>query len=319
MAGSGLLALLDDITVLLDDVAAMSKVAVQKTAGIAGDDLAVGAESMIGLDPRRELPIVAKVAMGSLVNKAILIPLALALPAAAITPLLMAGGAFLCYEGVHKMTHKKGAQDEKEHQQMLQAAMGAPEDLAAFEKKKVMAAIGTDTVLSAEIIAITLGAVAEAPLATKALTMTTIGIGMTIAIYGLVAAIVKMDDLGLVMQRARGDAPFAKNCRAAGTRLVSAMPGLMRVLSVVGTAAMFMVGGSILIHGIPPLHHAITSAGEAVDGIPLMQGIVETALYAIGGIIAGFLATPVFKMLGKNADRIKTSAAPLLRRTKQKR
>ena len=177
---SGLLALLDDITVLLDDVAAMSKIAAKKTAGIVGDDLAVNANAVVGIDPKRELPIVGKIALGSLLNKAVLIPLALTLPSAAIPPLLMFGGAFLCYEAFHKITHKKDDKDEEHHQKMVIAIQDSPEALLKLENKKIWGAIGTDTILSAEIIAVSLGAIAHAPLVTQAATLSVIGIGMTI-------------------------------------------------------------------------------------------------------------------------------------------
>lgn len=182
MAASGLLALLDDIALILDDVAAMSKLAARKTAGLVGDDLAVNANAVVGIDPSRELPIVGKIALGSLLNKAVLIPLALALPATAIIPLLMFGGAFLCYEAVHKVSHKKGPEDEAHRQALLAAIQTSPEALMKVENKKVWGAIGTDTILSAEVVAVALGAVAQAPLLTKAFTLSVVGLGMAVGV-----------------------------------------------------------------------------------------------------------------------------------------
>lgn len=310
MATSGLLALLDDITMILDDVAAMSKIAVKKTAGIAGDDLAVGAQSMIGIDPNRELPIVGKVFMGSMANKAILIPIALALPTAAITPLLMAGGAFLCYEALHKMMHKKDAKDEEHHQKMLEAIIKGPEDLIKVENKKVWQAIGTDTVLSAEIIAVSLGAVAAAPLVTKAAVLTLVGVGMTIGVYGLVAGIVKLDDLGLHLQKDTGKSGLSQLKRRIGRGLVDHTPKFMKLLGIVGTAAMLLVGGGIIAHGIPVIGHAIESAGPAVSSIPFVQGLVNMAATGLFGIVAGIIAMPAFigagKVLGKVTDKAKS-------------
>lgn len=304
MAGTGLLALLDDITTILDDVAAMSKLAAKKTAGIVGDDLAVNANAMIGIDPKRELPIVGKVALGSLCNKAVLIPLALALPAAAITPLLMIGGAFLCYEAFHKMTHKKDAEDEKHHEKMLEAIVRGPEDLAKVENKRVWQAIGTDTILSAEIIAVSLGAVAAAPLLTKALVLSTIGLAMTVGVYGFVAGLVKLDDIGLHLQEAQGGG-FAKFKRAFGKGLVDHTPTFMKGLSVVGTAAMFLVGGGILLHGIPGAHHLIEGSIATVSSSGFVHGVLEMAASGAAGVTAGFASVPVFTGLGKLLDKCK--------------
>ena len=269
MALSGLLALLDDITLILDDVAAMSKLAAKKTAGIVGDDLAVNANVVVGIDPSRELPIVGKVALGSLLNKAILIPLALALPAQAITPLLMFGGAFLCYEAVHKVSHKKDHEDEAHHEELLEAIQTSPEALMKVENKKVWGAIGTDTILSAEVVAVALGAVAAAPLATKALTLTVVGLAMTVGVYGLVGAIVKADDL-----------------------------------------AMFVVGGGILLHGIPALEHTLHEGLEHVPFHAFLGGPLSLLGSLVFGVIAGFICLPIFGLLGKGIGALKTRLAP---------
>jgi len=282
MAATGLLALLDDITTVLDDVAAMSKVAAQKTAGIAGDDLAVNAQGLVGLAPSRELPIVGKVALGSTVNKFVLVPLALALPSAAITPLLMFGGAFLCYEGVHKVAHRNDEHHDKHNDDLLEALKTSPEALATFESQKVRQAIVTDVILSAEIVAVALGAVADAPFRTKAITLSVVALGMTVAIYGLVAFIVKLDDIGLYLQRT--GAPGGPRARF-GKLIVDYTPVLMRIISIGGTAAMFLVGGGIFLHGVHPveewLHHAIQSISH--------HPTVESAFMFVATMLAGVL------------------------------
>lgn len=302
---SGLLAVLDDITLLLDDVAAMSKIAAKKTAGIVGDDLAVNANAVVGIDPKRELPIVGKIALGSLVNKAILIPLALTLPAKAIPPLLMFGGAFLCYEAFHKMTHKKDAKDEEHHQKMVEAIQESPEALLKVENKKIWGAIGTDTILSAEIIAVSLGAIAAAPLMTQALTLTVIGVGMTVGVYGLVACIVKFDDWGLALQQRTGDSPKARLQRAIGDGLVNHTPKFMKALSVIGTVAMFAVGGGILVHGIPGAEAAMKSGIAAITTNGFLAGTLNMAGTIIAGMIAGLISLPFFNILGKGIGKLK--------------
>ncbi len=305
MAASGLLAVLDDITLLLDDVAAMSKIAAKKTAGIVGDDLAVNANAVVGIDPKRELPIVGKIALGSLVNKAILIPLALTLPAKAIPPLLMFGGAFLCYEAFHKMTHKKDAADHAHHQKMVEAIQESPEALLKVENKKIWGAIGTDTILSAEIIAVSLGAIAAAPLPTQALTLTVIGVGMTIGVYGLVACIVKFDDWGLSLQQ-RTDTGFkGRALRGLGNGLVHHTPKFMKALSVIGTVAMFAVGGGILVHGIPGIEGAIKGTIAAITTNGFLAGALGMAGTIVAGMVAGLISMPFFNALGAGIGKIK--------------
>ena len=304
MASGGLLTVLDDITVLLDDVAAMSKIAARKTAGIVGDDLAVNANVVVGLQPNRELPIVGKIALGSLANKAILVPLALALPTSVIQPVLMIGGAFLCYEALHKVMHRKDEQEEKRQAEMLQAAQVSPEALLEAEKTKIRGAIGTDAILSAEVIAVALGSVASAPLMTKALVLTLVSLVMTIGVYGLVAAIVKIDDLGLRMQKVQGQGAWAGFCHTVGGGLVALTPYLMKTLSVLGTLAMFIVGGGILIHGIPAAHHAMEAMLATLGGGEL-GSIVEMVVTLIAGALAGLICMPVFLLLAKGLSRIK--------------
>lgn len=293
MAFSGLLLLLDDISFLLDDVAAMSKLAARKTAGIIGDDLAVNANVVVGIEPARELPIVGKIALGSLLNKAFLIPLALALPTQAITPLLMFGGAFLCYEAMHKLSHKHGPEDEAHHQERLTAIQTSPEALLALENKKVWGAIGTDTILSAEVVAVALGAVASAPLAPKALVLTVVGVGMTLGLYGLVAAIVKVDDLALHLQASGSDAR-----QRLGGHLLAAMPWFMKGLSWVGTTAIFVVGGGILMHGIPSLEQLVHGRIEALPFDTLLDGPLAVAASLAFAMVAGVVMLPVFGWVG---------------------
>ncbi len=290
MAGSSLLALIDDIASILDDVAAMSKVAAKKTAGVLGDDLALNAQQVAGVQADRELPVVWAVARGSLVNKAILVPAALAISYFApwaITPLLMMGGAYLCFEGFEKIAHKllhSPAEDDQHHQELVDANQDI--DLMAMEKEKVKGAVRTDFILSAEIIVIALGTVAEATFMQQVTVLVGIAIFMTLGVYCLVGAIVKMDDAGLYLSKRAGAA-----VQAFGRFLLNAAPMLMKFLSVAGTVAMFMVGGGILLHGIPGahevVHHAAETAG-AVGGVgPLLAAITPTALDAIGGVMAG--------------------------------
>lgn len=292
MAGSGLLALLDDITTLLDDVAAFSKVAAGKTAGISGDDLAVNSRVIVGVDPSRELPIVWAVAKGSLKNKAYLIPGALILNfilPAAITPLLMLGGAYLCYEGMEKILHSHGG--KKEHENLTTAAARSPAALYAFEQNKIKGAINTDLILSGEIIAVTLGTVAAQPFLVQVSVLSAIGIVLTVGIYGLVAAIVKLDDLGLHMSKTSGVHGFAKSLRACGRGLVQAAPKLMKFLGIAGTAAMFLVGGELILHGIP-------GAAEKLHAFGIAAALVT-------GIVAGLIAIPAVKAGTVLAARLK--------------
>ncbi|MGC4077968.1 MAG: DUF808 domain-containing protein [Rubrivivax sp.] len=295
MAASSLLALIDDIATVLDDVALLSKLAAKKTAGVLGDDLALNAQQVTGVSAERELPVVWAVAKGSLLNKAILVPAALAISAVApwaVTPLLMVGGAFLCYEGFEKLAHKflhRGgdADDDQAHENELRAALEKSDaDLAAFEKERVKGAIRTDFILSAEIIAITLGTVAEAEFMTRLLVMSGVAVLMTVGVYGVVAGIVKLDDLGLHLQRG-GNAAL----RRLGDGILAAAPWLMKFLSVAGTAAMFLVGGGILVHGVHPVAEAVEHALGGFGGLagtllpPLANGLLGVAAGAV--VLAG--------------------------------
>lgn len=297
VAGSSLLTLIDDIASLLDDVATLSKVATKKTAGVLGDDLALNAEQVTGVTADRELPVVWAVAKGSSVNKLILVPAALLISAFAdwaITPLLMLGGAFLCFEGfekvAHKLFHRGGTEGQKnEHVERVKAVADPEVDMVAFEKEKVKGAVRTDFILSAEIIVISLGTVAAAPLVQRILTLSVIAVIMTIGVYGLVAAIVKLDDLGLALSKKESDA-----ARGLGKAILKGAPYLMKGLGIAGTIAMFLVGGGILAHGIPPVHHftehLATQAGA-------LGGLVEPLVNGLTGVVAGAILVGIFTLV----------------------
>ena len=296
MAGSSLLALLDDIASILDDVSLMTKVAAKKTAGVLGDDLALNAQQVAGVRAERELPVVWAVAVGSLKNKAILVPAALAISAFApwaITPLLMLGGAYLCFEGFEKIAHKYLHPDDSHKAELAQALRDPQVDLVALEKDKIKGAIRTDFILSAEIIVIALGTVAAATFAEQVAVVVGIAIIMTVGVYGLVAGIVKLDDAGFYLAARKGAGALMNGVRGFGRMLVSAAPKLMKFLSVVGTLAMFMVGGGILTHGWPwasaMLHHAeVAVAGVAGVG-PVLAAVTPSLINAVAGLIAGGL------------------------------
>jgi uncharacterized protein len=296
MAAGSLLALLDDIATILDDVALLTKVATKKTAGVLGDDLALNAQQVSGVRAEREIPVVWAVAKGSFVNKAILVPAALAISAFVpwlITPLLIVGGLFLCFEGVEKLAHKllHSRQEDAAHRAELTSALADPNaDLAALERDKIKGAIRTDFILSAEIIVIALGTVAGQPLGTQVAVLVGIALLMTVGVYGLVAGIVKLDDLGLFLSK-RGGAQAA-----LGRGILRAAPWLMKALSIAGTAAMFLVGGGIVVHGVPVLRHAVEAFANAVGGA--LQPLVEMLGNAGIGIVAGALVLIVVT-LGK--------------------
>lgn len=297
MAGSSLLALIDDISTVLDDVATMTKVAARKTAGVLGDDLALNAQQVTGVRADRELPVVWAVAKGSLINKAILVPAALLISAVApwlVVPLLMFGGLFLCYEGAEKLLHKLLHRDEDDGKQARLEALANPEvDLVAFERDKIRGAVRTDFILSAEIIAITLGTVAAASFVNQVVVLSGIAVVMTIGVYGLVAGIVKLDDAGLYLSQRNG--AFIQAC---GRGILALAPWLMKALSVVGTAAMFMVGGGILSHGLPPVEAAVHHAAEwvAQDAGQWLSAVVPTLLNALLGIVAGLVSVPLVSL-----------------------
>jgi uncharacterized protein len=308
MAGASLLALLDDIASILDDVSVLTKAATKKTAGVLGDDLALNAQQVAGVKSNRELPVVWAVAKGSLVNKAILVPAALAISAVApwaIVPLLMAGGLFLCYEGFEKIWHALMHRDEKLlHRQELREALADPVvDLRAVERDKIKGAIRTDFILSAEIIVIALGTVATAAFGVRVAVLTGIALLMTVGVYGLVAGIVKIDDAGLYLARREGEGVFTRLQRQCGRGLLAFAPWLMKTLSVLGTAAMFLVGGGILAHGLPWLEHGIkgiAEAGAGVNGVGSILSALTPLLANLGlGLVAGAAAVAALGLAQK--------------------
>ncbi|MCE5365178.1 DUF808 domain-containing protein [Pseudomonas anguilliseptica] len=297
MAGASLLTLLDDIAAVLDDVAVMTKVAAKKTAGVLGDDLALNAQQVTGVRAERELPVVWAVAKGSFRNKLILVPAALLISAFApwaVTPLLMFGGAFLCYEGFEKLAHKflhSQADAQAQHAERLHAVADPEVDILAFEQDKIKGAIRTDFILSAEIIAITLGTVALASFGKQVAVLSGIAILMTVGVYGLVAGIVKLDDAGLYLNQRSGAGLGKRLQRAVGRGLLLTAPYLMKALSVLGTAAMFMVGGGILTHGVHAAQAWIDQLAQSVAvSSGLLAALLPTLLNAIAGIIAGAIA-----------------------------
>lgn len=293
MAGSSLLLLLDDIATLLDDVSVMTKVAAKKTAGVLGDDLALNAQQVSGVGAERELPVVWAVAKGSALNKLILVPSALAISAFLpwlITPLLMLGGLFLCFEGVEKIAHQflhETEEEGEERKAKLRALQDKSVDIAAFEKKKIRGAIRTDMILSAEIIVIALGTVKDADFISQVMVVATIAVVMTVGVYGLVAAIVKLDDLGLYLLKSSVQGGLAGVRRGLGRGILIVAPYLMKGLSVAGTIAMFLVGGGILMHGIPVLHHAVEHLIQDSGG--LMRLLVPMFSNALLGVVSGAL------------------------------
>ena len=285
MPGASLIAVIDDIASVLDDVAVLTKVATKKTAGVLGDDLALNAEQVAGVRAERELPVVWAVAKGSLVNKAILVPAALAISALApwaVTPLLVVGGAFLCFEGCEKLAHKFFHKDEAsaEHARHKDALANADVDLVAFERDKIKGAIRTDLVLSAEIVVIALGTMATAPFMTRLAVLVSLSLLMTVGVYGLVAGIVKLDDLGqhLALRGAKGRTALASLQTSLATGILLAAPWLMRGLSVAGTIAMFLVGGGILTHAVTPLYDWVREHAELQRETPLVGPLLAELL-----------------------------------------
>ncbi len=306
---SSLLLLLDDIATVLDDVAVMSKMAAKKTAGVLGDDLALNAQQVSGVRAERELPVVWRVAKGSFINKLILVPLALLISVVApwlINPLLVVGGLFLSYEGVEKIMHTlqhKKAQTAKEAQLEL---IQTEQDLAAYETEKIKGAVRTDFILSAEIVVISLGTVAAASFLTKVTVLSVIAVAMTVGVYGFVALIVKIDDIGLYLTE-----QATKFKQRIGRGLLAFAPILMKTLSVVGTAAMFLVGGGIINHAIPFVHHFTEDTVEYVQDIPTMGSIVGSVtpmlMNLVVGILAGILVMIVVALVQKVWSKSKSA------------
>ena len=312
MAGSSLFALIDDIATLLDDVSVMTKVAAKKTAGVLGDDLALNAQQVTGVKADRELPVVWAVAKGSIVNKAILVPAALAISALEtwlhgkgynvplVTPLMMLGGAFLCFEGVEKLAHKflhKG-EDDQRHAERVAAIQDGNVDMVAFEKDKVRGAIRTDFILSAEIIVISLGTLSGRSFLEQVLTLVAISAIMTVGVYGLVGGIVKLDDAGLALAADKRESVWASFKRAFGRGILYSAPYLMKFLSIAGTAAMFLVGGGILVHSIPALHHFIQPYAEGELGW-LWGSLFNAAVGVLTGAVIVAVVALVSRLRGK--------------------
>jgi uncharacterized protein len=297
---SGLLMLLDDIATMLDDIAILTKVAAKKTAGVLGDDLALNAQQVSGVDASRELPVVFAVAKGSFVNKCILVPCALMLSAVApwaITPLLIIGGLFLCFEGVEKIVHRflhKAEADAHDHE--LELAVADPQvDLVAVEKEKISGAIRTDFILSAEIVVISLGLVEKETLLTQSLVLATMSVLMTVGVYGLVAMIVKIDDLGLKLLGSYDGVSKMSGKQRLGSGLIKMSPYLMKFLSIAGTVAMFLVGGGIVVHKVEPLHHLMEGITKPLG--PIVGWVVENGFNAGVGIIGGAICVLVWTLI----------------------
>ncbi|MFW9711927.1 DUF808 domain-containing protein [Vibrio parahaemolyticus] len=297
MAGASLLTLLDDIAAVLDDVALMSKMAAKKTAGVLGDDLALNAQQVSGVASEREIPVVWAVAKGSFKNKLILVPSALLISAIIpwlIMPLLLIGGLFLCFEGAEKVLEKLFPHSH--HHEEKEELVDTGESLEEYEKRKVAGAIRTDFILSAEIIVIALGTVTGASLVTQILVVSLIAVIMTIGVYGLVAGIVKLDDLGFYLEiRSKGKGWMAK----VGSALVAFAPKLMKLLTIVGTAAMFLVGGGIVVHNVPAIHHFVEPIIMNFSGHSVATAILPILLNGIIGFVAGLIVVAVWTVVEK--------------------
>lgn len=297
MAGTSLLTLLDDIATLLDDISVMGKIAAKKTAGVLGDDLSLNAQQVSGVKANRELPVVWGVAKGSLLNKVILVPLALLISAFApwlITPLLMIGGAYLCYEGVEKVLHSFQRDKEENSPEARQKRLDnlASQDAMQYEKQKVKGAIRTDFILSAEIVALTLGVVSEAPLLNQVMILAGIALLVTVGVYGIVAVIVKIDDLGYWL-----DKKSSAIARGLGAVLLAAAPLLMKFLSIVGTIAMFLVGGGIIVHGIPWLGHQLEQLTAGFSGLVTM--LLNNGSHLVLGFIVGSIVLLLVSLIAR--------------------
>ena len=310
MAGASLLTLLDDIATLLDDVAVLTKVAAKKTAGVLGDDLALNAQQVIGVRAERELPVVWAVFKGSALNKLIMVPIALALSAFLpwiITPLLMLGGAYLCYEGFEKIAHRflhSAADDAETHRKRLEAVADENVDMVAFERKRIRGAVRTDAILSAEIIVIVLGTVQDADLVTRIAVLSLVAAGITICVYGLVAGIVKLDDLGLHLINKEGESRWIRFQHWFGEWILRFAPKFMRTLSVLGTAAMFLVGGGILVHGIPSVAEALHHVEELAHGLSVAGNLAAVLATVVFNGLFGVLAGGLLVGLGSRVKRL---------------
>lgn len=305
---TSLFLLIDDIATILDDVALLSKVAAKKTAGVLGDDLALNAQQVSGVKADRELPVVWAVAKGSFINKAILVPSALAISSFApwaVTPLLMAGGAYLCFEGFEKLAHKylhSKSEQAAQHQALVATVANPTVDLVAIEKEKIKGAVRTDFILSAEIIVITLGTVQASPFFTQVSVLTSIAVAMTVGVYGLVAGIVKLDDGGLYLSQRAGANAWGAFQRSFGRGILFVAPWLMKGLSFAGTVAMFLVGGGILAHGIAPLQRAVEQFTSPMGG--LLATFAPVLIDGLVGLIAGALVLLVVTLFKRFRRKI---------------
>ncbi len=318
MAAPSLLALIDDIATLLDDVAILSKVAMKKTAGVLGDDLALNAQQVAGVRADRELPVVWAVAKGSFKNKLILVPAALLISAFApwaITILLVIGGAYLCYEGVEKLAHKfLHPADEKQakHREKLQALSDPTVDMVAFEQEKIKGAVRTDFILSAEIIVISLGAVKDAEFAVQVAVVSGLAVAITIGVYGIVAGIVRLDDVGLSLSKATLTGIWSRFKRSLGRLLLLSAPYLMKTLSIVGTIAMFLVGGGILVHSLPVLHHFLQGVTESLHALIGLEAVITSVMPVLldgfVGIILGVVVLLVVSLTQRLINLIRRPA-----------
>lgn len=313
MAGTSLLVLLDDIAAVLDDVALMTKVAAKKSAGVLGDDLAVNAEQVTGVRAERELPVVWAVARGSFRNKCILVPVALAVSFVApwlITPALIFGGLFLCYEGFEKVAHKflhSASEDAVHHAELVKRLRDPSVDLVAYERQKINGAIRTDFILSLEIIVLTLGIVAEMAFISQVLVLSIIALAMTVGVYGLVAGIVKLDDAGIHLMQRKGADSWSRSVRWVGSRLVSFAPWLMKFLAVVGTIAMFMVGGGILVHGFHLLDEGIVALTSMIAEVATVGPVLAALTPTLGGVLIGVVAGAVVTALVSLVQRLRAA------------
>jgi predicted DNA repair protein MutK len=314
MAASSLLVLIDDIATVLDDVAVLSKVAAKKTAGVLGDDLAVNAEQVSGVRADRELPVVWAVAKGSFRNKLILVPAALLISAFIpwlITPLLMLGGLFLCYEGFEKLAHPllhSKEEDEAHHRELLEHLSDPAVDPRTYEREKIKGAIRTDFILSAEIIVLTLGIVADAEFASQVLVVAGIAVVMTVGVYGVVAGIIKLDDAGLYLVEREGEGAWLAFQHWLGQRMLDFAPVLMKILGVVGTLAMFMVGGGILVHGVHVLGEFLEHLVARGSEIGVIGPAIDVAGFSLLSALFGVLAGAVVMALVATLQRLRNRA-----------
>lgn len=314
MAGASLLTLLDDIAMLLDDIAILSKVAAKKTAGVLGDDLAVNAEQLSGkgISADRELPIVWAVFKGSLLNKAIIVPIALLLSfflPALIMPLLMIGGAFLCYEGAEKLWHWYAHKDQidESRKERLKAIQDPEIDINEFEKDKIKGAIKMDFILSAEIVVIALGTMSDKAISMQIIALSIIAIIMTVGVYGFVALIVKIDDLGLYLAKDKREGRIVGFKRSLGNVLVGFAPKLMKFLTIAGTIAMFLVGGSLVVHGIPYLHHLVETVNSFASNFPSMESTIVFIGPMLIDLIVGLILGAILVTTHTGIDKLRSS------------